>query len=201
MLEHLFGSKTRLKVLKFFLANPDKDFFVRELSRKLGLPINAIRRELGNLSALQVVMDSDKKDSLDKSPGAEKRKYYKLNTGGHLNKELENLLIKDRFSKEQNFISSLKNLSGIEFLLLSGHFVENKGSSVDILLVGTILPKEAEKTIKNFEKETEEELRYTLMKTKEFIFRRDVADKFLSDVLSDKHLILIDKIKVPKSLF
>src|SRR3989339_410616 len=200
MLEHLFGSKTRLKVLKCFLANPDKDFFVRELSRKLGLPINAIRRELGNLSALQVVMDSDKKDSLDKSPGAEKRKYYKLNTGGHLNKELENLLIKDRFSKEQNFISSLKNLSGIEFLLLSGHFVENKGSSVDILLVGTILPKEAEKTIKNFEKETEEELRYTLMKTKEFIFRRDVADKFLSDVLSDKHLILIDKIKVPKSL-
>ena len=109
MLEHLFGSKTRLKVLKFFLANPDKDFFVRELSRKLGLPINAIRRELGNLSALQVVMDSDKKDSLDKSPGAEKRKYYKLNTGGHLNKELENLLIKDRFSKEQNFISSLKD--------------------------------------------------------------------------------------------
>lgn len=201
MLEHLFGSKTRLKVLKFFLANPDKDFFVREISRKLNLPLNAIRRELENLSSLQVVMAGEKKESLDKTPGAEKRRYYRLNNQGHLNKELENLLIKDKFSKEQNFISSLKNLNGAEFLLLSGHFVGIKESPVDILLVGTVLPKDLEKIIKNFEKETEEELRYTLMKTKEFIFRRDVADKFLSDVLSNKHLILIDKIRVPKSLF
>ena len=46
MLEHLFGSRTRVKLLKIFLSNPDKDYFVRELTRKIKERINSARREL-----------------------------------------------------------------------------------------------------------------------------------------------------------
>lgn len=202
MLEHLFGSKTRLKLLKLFLGSPEKIFFVREISRKLDVPINAVRREIEHLSAAEIIINSESKaEERGKGAGAEKKKFFRLNPQGSLIKELETLLIKDRFSREQNFISTLKNLSGAEFLLLSGHFINDQASPIDILLVGTVSTKEMEKLIKQFEKETGDEMRYTLMKTKEFLYRRDVADKFLSDLLSKKHLLILDRVKTNKKTF
>ena len=61
MLEHLFGSKTRLKLLKLFLSNPDKIFFVREISRKLEVPINAVRREIDHLTAAEIIAVKENK--------------------------------------------------------------------------------------------------------------------------------------------
>lgn len=202
MLEHLFGSKTRLKLLKLFLSNPEKIFFVREISRKLDVPINAVRREIDHLTAAEIIIVKENKlEERDRGAGSDKKKFFSLNPRGALVKELENLLLKDKFSREQNFIASLKEWSGIEFLLLSGRFVGDKNSPVDILLVGSLSSKEVEEVIKKFEKEIGEEVRYTLMKTKEFLYRRDVADKFLSDLLDKKNLLLIDKIKANKNIF
>ncbi|KKT48044.1 MAG: hypothetical protein UW40_C0055G0007, partial [Parcubacteria group bacterium GW2011_GWF2_44_17] len=49
MFEQIFGSKTRVQLITIFLRNPDKGFYVRELSRITGQYINSIRRELENL--------------------------------------------------------------------------------------------------------------------------------------------------------
>ena len=49
MLEHLFGSKTRVRLLRLFLHHPEEAFFVRELARKTHFQMNAVRRELENL--------------------------------------------------------------------------------------------------------------------------------------------------------
>lgn len=202
MLEHLFGSKTRLKLLKMFLSSPDQNFFVREISRKLDVPLNAVRRELEHLTAAEIVMESDQTNQQrGKGAGAEKKKFFRLNSQGSLIKELETLLVKDRFSREQKFIANLKDIAGAEFLLLSGRFIGSKESPIDILLVGSLSPKEVETVIRQFEREVGEEVRYTLMKTKEFLYRRDVADKFLSDLLSKKHLLVLDRIKPSKSIF
>ena len=35
MLDRLIGSKTRVRLLQLFLANPKQPFFVRELTRKI----------------------------------------------------------------------------------------------------------------------------------------------------------------------
>ncbi|MCX6779452.1 MAG: hypothetical protein NTU97_04500 [Candidatus Magasanikbacteria bacterium] len=199
MLEHLFGSKTRLKLLKLFLSSPDKIFFVREISRALNVPINAVRREIDHLILAEIIETSEGGAvEKGKGAGADKKKFFRLNSKGALLKELDSLLMKDRFSKEQVFVTSLKDFNGVEFLLLSGRFVGDKETPIDILLVGSILPKDIEKVIKQFEKEIGEEIRYTLMKTKEFLYRRDVADKFLTDLFSKKNLILLDHIKVSK---
>ena len=36
MVEQLFGSKTRVKLLSLFLNNPGRSYYVREITRKLG---------------------------------------------------------------------------------------------------------------------------------------------------------------------
>lgn len=201
MLEHLFGSKTRQKLLRFFFNNPQKDFFVREITRSLNLQINAVRRELDHLTAAEVVAQRSQPESGDafaNQATESKKKYYSLNPTGSLNPELKALLIKDRLVKEKELIKSLQDLSSVEYLMLAGRLVGVDGAPTDLLVVGNIGSKELRRLVKLFETEGGEEIRYTLLSTKEFLYRRDVADKFLTDLLNKKTMILVDKLNKSK---
>ena len=54
-IDALFGSKTRVKLLNLFLNNPDKTFYVREITRMIDEQVNSVRRELKNLEDINVV--------------------------------------------------------------------------------------------------------------------------------------------------
>jgi DNA-binding transcriptional ArsR family regulator len=51
-LERLFTSRTRVKLLDFFILHPEREIHVREICRRTGSNINAVRRELANLEEL-----------------------------------------------------------------------------------------------------------------------------------------------------
>lgn len=55
MLEQLFGSSTRVRLLRLFLHHPEQPFFVRELTRRISAQINAVRNELDNLSEMGIL--------------------------------------------------------------------------------------------------------------------------------------------------
>ena len=55
MIDSLFGSKTRVKLLGLFMNNPDRSFYVREITRNIDEQINSVRRELANLIKVGVV--------------------------------------------------------------------------------------------------------------------------------------------------
>ena len=55
MLKDLFISKTRVKLLETFLSDPTQMYHVRDLVRKTGDEINAVRRELARMESLNMV--------------------------------------------------------------------------------------------------------------------------------------------------
>ena len=55
MLKDLFISKTRVKLLETFLSDPTQMYHVRDLVRKTGDEINAVRRELARMEVLGLV--------------------------------------------------------------------------------------------------------------------------------------------------
>lgn len=59
MLEKLFGSVSRVKLLKIFLLNPDKKYYIRQLARDLKLQVNSVRRELSNLEEFGLLSSDD----------------------------------------------------------------------------------------------------------------------------------------------
>src|SRR4051812_37894543 len=61
MIDTLFGSKTRVKLLYLFLNNPSRAFYVREITRRVDEQINSVRRELANMLNVGVI----KSDSID----------------------------------------------------------------------------------------------------------------------------------------
>jgi DNA-binding transcriptional regulator YhcF (GntR family) len=194
MLEHLFGSKTRVLLLRLFLNNPDDYFFIRELSRRLGAHLNSVRRELDNLEKIGIITSHTKQDlerEVEKKL-KDKKKYYKLNTNFVFVEELRALLIKAQLILEQSLVKKVEKLGSISFFLLSGIFVGRPEAAADLLIVGRVNRRRLTNLIKSFERELGQEIRYSVLSVKDFQYRRDVTDKFLYDLLEGKNLIIID---------
>lgn len=197
MLEHLFGSTTRVRLLQLFFRNPDKHFFVRELSREIGTQLNAVRREIDNLETLGIiepVPNSEiKKDILN----SEKSKFYHLKSDSELYDELSALLAKVQILEEQELINEIKEKSGdLKLFLLSGVFTHDITVSVDMLIVGQVKPVAILRLIKQFEKTLHREIRYTIMTPQEFMERKEIGDKFLYTIFESNHITVLDKFNI-----
>lgn len=198
MLEHLFGSKTRLKLLKVFFRKPDTLFYVRELTRILEVQINAIRRELDLLVQSGMVKEMENNDkSQDEISGAHLRKYYALNKESILYEEMRALLTKAQMIGEQQFVSEILEKAGdIKLFIVTGHFTGDKKAPIDIMLVGDIKEITFSKIIKKYEKEFGFDVRYTLMTESEFADRRHVMDKFLFSIFEAGHTKILNKLSL-----
>src|SRR5689334_11359760 len=131
MLEQLFGSKTRAQLLRTFLQNPEVAFFVRELTRKLDVQINAIRHELRNLEALGLIETVSVEGV--KMP---QKKHYRLNQRSVIYPELRALFVKSRVLLEKDFVRKVQSLGKISYFSLTGRFVDRAESPVDVFVVG-----------------------------------------------------------------
>jgi len=197
MLEHLFGSKSRLKLLRFFFKHPERSFFVRELARELGVQVNAIRRELELLVAATLIKEVAGTEESGYVHGANLRKYYLLNSDSLLAPELQALLLKAQLLGEQKFIEEIKDRGGeIKLFLLTGKFTNDARTNSDLLLVGEIKERVVTKIIADYEKEFGFEIRYTIMSEKELLDRRRMMDKFLYAMFEANNVRVIDKFNI-----
>lgn len=56
--------KTRVKLLKLFMSNPNRSFYVREITRKIDEQINSVRRELANLLSIGLITSDSTNNKL-----------------------------------------------------------------------------------------------------------------------------------------
>ena len=199
MLEQLFGSKTRFKLLRLFFRDPDRSFYVRELSRAIDSQINAVRRELSLFLKTGIVRVNKEvvKDEEDTLQGSSLRKYFVLDKSSLLYPELHSLLLKAQVLGEQEFVEKVnKGCGSIKLFLLTGKFTGVEDAATDILLVGKLKPRSVSSLVNKYEKELGFEIRYTLMSEKEFRERRNVMDKFLYSVFETGHHKIVNKLKI-----
>lgn len=196
MLEHLFGSRTRARLLTLFFHHPDEKFFVRELTRRIDTQINAVRRELQNLVASGIVKEeADTTDDPDaKRPGV-KRKYYRLDRGFPLYREIHQLVTKASIFLETGVQQRILKLGDVYYVAFLGAFLGIPKQPVDLFIVGTVSDKELRHLVTDFEKELGCELNYTVITPAEYTYRRDIADRFLTNVMAAQKNILIDRLE------
>lgn len=191
MLEQIFGSQTRVKLMQIFLNNPEQSFYVRELTRIIDAQINAVRRELENLQELGLIVEVEGKQEDSKR---QKMKYYQADTTFALYPELKSMIQKAQFVIEQEFSSELLASGTVVYLVFTGSFVGEKHIPTDILIVGDIDKDKCARTIVKYEKQFNREIKYTLLDVREFTYRRNVADKFLYSIIDGKKIVMIDKV-------
>jgi hypothetical protein len=193
MFEQLFGSKTRVKLLKQFLKYPEQRFYVRELTRLTDSLINSIRRELNNLIELKIIVEEVTEEKEDVKKTINARKYYRLNKNNLIKQDLTSLFLKEKLFSEKKFIERIKRIGEITYFCLGGSFVDDEKAKTDLLLVGDFDKNKVLTVLKEFEKEIERDINYTVMEENEYLLRRDIADGFLEDIMqNDKNLVIID---------
>lgn len=210
MLERLFGSQTRVKILKLFLLHPDENYYIRQVARDLGLQVNSIRRELDNLekfgllgsgSAPKQTEESEeegggkgtKKENSARSKSQEK-KYYYVDKNFVLYEETRALLIKSQVLYREDFIENLKQLENTQLVILTGLFVNEPEATIDVLVVGNVNKKKLKQIIEKLEYDLGREINYTLMNYEEFKYRSDITDVFLYNILEQKRVVVVDKV-------
>lgn len=182
MLKNLFTSNARVKILTLFLLNPDKEYFVRELTRELDEQINSIRRELDNL----------KKVGLLRSRVRARKKYYTVNKKHILYHDLRNIIIKITNSSE-NLIKKISKMGKIDFLLISGTFIQ-KESPVDILIAGEVDKEQLEDFLDKLE--SKDSIKFSALTTEDFVYRLKCRDQFILDLIQDPDSIVgVNKIE------
>ena len=188
MLEQLFGSKTRTQLLRTFLQNPETSFFVRELTRRLDVQINAIRHELKNLEALGLVEIVGVS-----APKSVQKKHYRLKPNSVLIPELRALFVKSRVLLEKDFVKKLQSVGRIGYFALTGRFMDRGESLSDVFIVGRVDRKKLTDLIRKFEIEFGHEINFTVLDEDEMRYRMDVMDRFLYGVLDQPKLVFIDE--------
>ncbi|MFH1662190.1 MAG: hypothetical protein ABIA02_03790 [Candidatus Falkowbacteria bacterium] len=188
MLENLFGSKARVKLLKLFLLNPEEKFFVRQLSRDLKLQLNSVSRELENLEKIEIIISKSGK-------GKQEKKYYQANTDFVLFEEIKALIVKAQILYKNDFVEKIKKIGNIKLLILTGIFTNNPDAPIDMLIVGRVNKTKFLGIIKELELELGKEINFTLMGGSEFKYRRDVTDMFLYEIFEGKKIVVIDEIE------
>jgi len=199
MFEQLFGSKTRVKLIRIFLDNPDQYFYVRELTRISDSLINSVRRELDNLIDLNFVMaveSENKKSDQELQEKAKKfntKKFYKLNPNNLFHQDLRGLFSKGKLLLEKKFVERIKKLGDIKYVSLGGIFIDDEKAVSDLLVIGNLDKARANSAMQKFEKELGKTIRYTILDLEEYHLRRDIADRFLLDIMNnEENVVFVD---------
>lgn len=192
MIDQLFGSKTRIKLLHLFLNNPGKSYYVREITRLIDEQINSVRRELSNMLSVGIIKSSE----------ADNKLYYEVNQRYEHYVPLRAIFGDSVQASEPlalhkpstlDWQARLDELGNIKLAVLSGIFVQGSSGNLDILLVGSPSPVKRKVFIKALEKKEGRELNYTVMPYDEFYYRLSIRDRFITEVVASRHVVLRDE--------
>lgn len=177
-IDKLFGSKTRAKLLRLFFDNPDKSFYVREISRVIGEQINSVRRELTNLESIGIV----KNESFDN------KVYYSANQKHPYCRPLTEMFgekvvpVKDKDVLKSSWNEYIKPVQKyLKALLVTNRAPGMDG--IDMLIVGDDRTKKLTRWAEIIEKKQGKPMNYVIMSENDFAYRKSVRDKFVLEIL------------------
>ncbi|MFZ2193475.1 MAG: hypothetical protein WAV31_04495 [Candidatus Moraniibacteriota bacterium] len=185
ILESLFSSKERVRILRFFLQNPEATFTSAEISRRNMLKPLKIRREIEMLSKIKFILKSTQKDKIS----------YRLNQNFDFYPEMKNLFSRANTSPQCKSLARVANLGSVKLAVISGVFINYQKSKADMILVGDNISKaRLNNLMSSLEAEIGKEINFVLMTMEEFKYRLNMLDKFILEFLEGPHEEVINKI-------
>lgn len=191
VLEVLFGSKQRVRTLRFFLQNTEGEFSLSEIAKKNILKLADVKREVNNLVKIKMVRMVSRK----------KKNYFQLNPGFPFYPELRNLIVKSNTYPQCQSLGLIKNIGDVKLALISGAFLNYPKSRVDmILVVNNLNRRKLSRIMDNLEAEIGKEINFVMMNSEEFKYRLNMTDRFLLEFLRNPHDELVNKVPGLKNI-
>lgn len=182
-LEDIITSEVRIRIIIELFSETQKSLYVRELTRRVGTEINAVRRELKRLSKAGVIKKEKRGNRL----------YYLLKKDYPFYYELMSMVSKEVGVGRAILENQLK-LGKIKLALLSSEFMEGREAEkneLDLLIVGSVNLDLLSDLISQASVKIGRDINYTVIGEEEFEYLKSRRDVFLLTFLIQPTILLV----------
>lgn len=182
-MEELFVSRVRVKLLKLFLTTTEPLLHVREIVRRTGEEINAVRRELLRME----------KYSMVSSEWRANRRLYHFRKDYTFYSQLLELVVKSE-GLGGEIIKNKSSLGRIKYAMIATRYAKNLPADpddVDLLVVGQIVVPSLQALVANEQAKRSQEINYSFMDETELLFRLKRRDPFILRIITQPKIMLI----------
>ena len=178
ILEKILGNSARVKIMRLFLLNRGKSFTNKDIVKRSRVNASIVRKELRLLLSVGFI----KKRDIN----------WSFNSSFKYGEEFEDLLVRSDSLNKETILDNFKKVGRVKLVITSGVFIKNDDSRVDLLIVGDKMKRsKIEEGVHRLEAEIGAELVYAVFETKEFLYRLNMYDKLVRDILDYPHEVLL----------
>lgn len=200
MLAKLFGSETRMRLLRLFLLNSNEVFELKAMVKRVRMSASLVRREAALLLDIGYIKRGTKILTLALKSGKTTKKKvagFLLDRSFPYLNEIAQLLASSAPMARERLSTGLRGVGKVNLLVIAGELVGQERTHVDVFIVGDSLKKaKMERVFGAIEAEMGKELVYAIMATKEFQYRFGMQDRFIKDLFDNPHELLINKLGI-----
>ena len=184
MLNQLFSSEARVKVLKLLLLNAGRDFYLREMASLAEVPVRAVQREVEKLKKIGLIEEDIRGN----------RNYYSVNEASPIFPELKSIFMKTVGLGDtlRDYLREVKD--DINFAFIYGSYArgdEGKESDIDLVVIGTISARQISSILAKAKSDLGREINAFNLTPKEFRDRTAHGDHFVTSLLQEPKIFLI----------
>ncbi len=201
ILEKIFGSAAKVKILRLFIFNQEVSFDIAQIADRTRITPSVARHEINNLHKSGFIKKKSFFKDVMVRVGGKKKMYRRRFAGWAIDENfeylepLESLLEHISPKRNRDIVRKLSRAGRLKLVIISGFFIHNFDSRVDLLIVGDDIRKGTlENILKTIESELGREIRYATFETEDFKYRLGVYDKLIRDILDYKHEKILDKL-------
>lgn len=197
----LFGSSAKVKAVKLFVFNPGVPYDAVQIATRTKENLSKVRREVGLLEKMGLIHRKVFYKTIDRRVRG-RMTHPKVKANGWILDEsfqhmipLQAFLVSLNHLEPKDIARKLSRTGSIKLIIVSGIFIQNSESRVDLLVVGDNIKKGLlESAIKTIEAEIGKEIRYAFFETPVFKYRLGLYDKLIRDILDFDHQKVVNKL-------
>ncbi len=205
ILSQLFGSELRVKMMRLFLFNPERQFDLYEIQSKTGATPRELEKEGAFLKKLGLVKEGRAAKVVTVKKGkktVEKKlriKAYVLDQRFKYREALSDFLVRTHSLENRAVVKRLEKAGKIKAVVVSGIFTGNSDSRLDLFVVGdNVKTSSMDRIVKGIESDMGKDIRYAVLSAPDYAYRLSMNDKLVRDVIDFPHTVLVDKIGIAK---
>jgi len=199
ILDKVFGSSAKVRMMRLFILNPEKQFSINEIVSRTMTKEKEVRAEIAVLEKIDLIRRrSVSRKENPESLRSKKTQVWTLNPKFIYFDELKSFLINANLIKNSDLIKRMSRVGKIKLIVLAGVFLNQSDENrIDLLVVGDEIRRASlENIVKSLESELGKEIKYAYFATADFTYRLNMYDKLVRDLLDYPHQVVLDRIGI-----
>jgi hypothetical protein len=207
----IFGSNSIVKIMRLLLFHPETPYTLDDISKKVKSPKDSIKKEISDLEKAGLIkkrsffkkvsvgggVASGGKKGKKKVEKSKRVSGFIIDEDFHYLSALKKLLIKIPPFSSRELEHQFRGAGPIKLLIISGVFIQEWDTVVDILIVGDRLNSASiDRSIASLESKIGRDLTFALFDTREFDYRVNINDRFIRDILDFPHQKVVNRLGI-----